>query len=154
MALPDELKDSKKYGLVWEGELDVTPSSKNSARASVGKQFHAYVEIYEQSAHDAALAKLLSGGTRSPHRAQVKSKNTEANPLDYYESLGEMAAKVVASEMHSKWENNKTNNTVFVRGKATTLTVQGKKQDDGYHYEITMWYDVGDIYLAFHCYHP
>ncbi len=105
-------------------------------------------------AHDAALAKLLSGGTRSPHRAQVKSKNSFANPLDYYASLGEMAAQVVAGEMHAKWVSNKTNNTVFVRGKATTLTVQGKKQSDGYHYEITMWYDVGDVYLAFHCYHP
>ena len=47
-----------------------------------------------------------------------------------------------------------SNAIVFQIGQAHQLTVQGVRQPNGFHYEITMWYDVGDVYVAFHCYHP
>ena len=54
--------------------------------------------------------------------------------------------------MTKAWKDNKTNNTVFVRGEKTVLAVQGVAQPDGYGYDVSMWYDVHDIYVAFHCY--
>jgi hypothetical protein len=122
--------------------------------------FHAYVENYEQSAHDSAMAgyvRRLGGASRSPHRAQVQPANTMAAPLTYYATHGQVASGLAAAELQRGWAAAAAgggNATVFTVGQARTLTVQGVRQPNGFHYEVTMWYDVGDIYVAFHCYCP
>ena len=45
------------------------------------------------------------------------------------------------------------NDNLFVRKAKHTLTSQGEIQDNGFSYDVTMWYDNTDIYVAFHCYH-
>ncbi|MCK5229585.1 MAG: hypothetical protein KAR13_04925 [Desulfobulbaceae bacterium] len=162
MPVPTVLNNKKIYGLVWTGQLTVGPNVRNPQRGGgvVKKTFHAYVENYEQSAHDKAMAAYVQriGGTpRSPHRAQVGPTNTKTAPLEYYESHGQVASELTAKEMQRFWTNQfkaKKNATVFKIGLALPLAVQKARQSNGFHYDVTMWYDVRDVYVAFHCYRP
>jgi hypothetical protein len=162
MPIPGVLNDPITYGQVWTGVLTVGQNVRNPQRAGgvVTKTFRAYVENYEQSAHDRAMAayvQRLGGRPRSPHRAQVNPANNNPMPLAYYATHGQVASGLVAAEMQQRWTAAAAaggNATVFQPGQARTLTVQGIRQPDGYHYEVTMWYDVNDVYVAFHCYHP
>jgi hypothetical protein len=127
----------------------------------VKKMFHAYLENYEQSAHDKTIATYclsLKGATRSPHDSKVKPPNTNVKlPLVYYSTHGKEASKLAAACMQKHWTdalNAGKDSTVFTSGKAYSIAVQGKKQGNGFCYEITMWYDVADVYVAFHCYAP
>ena len=72
MPIPAVLNDHITYGFVWTGVLNVGVNARNPGRAGgmVTKTFHAYVENYEQSAHDAAMAgyvRRLGGNSRPPH---------------------------------------------------------------------------------------
>jgi hypothetical protein len=156
MPIPAILINTGNFGLAWTGQIAVTTTSANPNRATVNKTFHAYVEAYEQSKHDAAMKSFRTSrglDFRTAKGTQVSpANNNTANPFAYYLNQGQTAAEVVAEEMTRRWEANTTNNTVFVRGQATVLAVQGTEQDDGWYYDVTMWYDVHDVYVAFHCY--
>jgi hypothetical protein len=188
MPIPAVLNNHITYGWCWTGVLNVGVNARNPGRAGgmVTKNFHAYVENYEQSAHDTAMAgyvRQLGGNSRPPHRAQVvPANNNLVAPLTYYATHGQVSSTLAAAEMQQKWTAAATataaanaaaaaatnprsvtraasalaasNATVFTVGQAHQLTVQGVRQPNGFHYEITMWYDVGDVYVAFHCYHP
>lgn len=161
MPIPPALTNKTLYGQCWTGRLTVGPNVRDPGRGIVTKNFTAYVENYEQSAHDAQIAKYikrLGGGSRSPHRAQVRpANNSSTTPLVYYATHGEMASKLAAAELQRGWTTAAaagSTATVFPAGQAKALTVQGVRQTNGFNYEVTMWYDGDDIYVAFHCYAP
>ena len=91
MPLPAVLNDQISYGHVWTGQLPVGQNVRNPQRGVVTKRSLAYVENYEQSAHDRAMAAYVQqrgGRSRAPHRAQVHPANNNAAPLTYYRSSG------------------------------------------------------------------
>jgi hypothetical protein len=157
-AQPAELTNRVNYGPAWSGVLAVAPTAKNSNRAAVNKTFHTFVECYDQSKHDAQMKSYRTKNNaeyRTAKGTQVSPANSNATaPFAYYATHGQMAASIVAQEMHDKWEANTTNSSVFTRGAACALAVQGTLQPNGYYYDVTMWYDVADIYVSFHCYPP
>ena len=157
MAKPNEIDD--KYALVWEGTLPVTGASTgftgtNIAHPSVkDTQFHAYIELYEQSAHDDGLMRIARErglNPRSPHPGIVHPPNNDGS-LAYYSSHGQMASGMAAQEMTDRWNRMAGNSDVFT-GKAHVLVKQGEEQENGFYYETTMYYDVRHVYVAFHCY--
>ena len=164
MARPAALNDAVAYGSVWDGQLQIGPNVRNPGRGNVTKNFHAYVENYEQCAHDGGMAEYVrfrGGSSRSPHDAQVAPDNnfnrqTPQATLTYYQPHGQVAATVVAAYMHQRWTSAASaggNATVFQPGQKYSVGAQRVPQANGFCYDITMWYDVGDVYLAFHCYH-
>jgi hypothetical protein len=157
MAKPIEI-DEKKYHLVWSDKLSVTGASVNSKLEPIPhpsiKQttFHAYIEMYEQSAHDDSLmSKLRERGLqpRSPHPAMVHPPNDGS--FDYYRAHGRIASQLAAQEMTDRWNAKAGNSNVFTRN-AHVLAKQGVEQENGFYYETTMYYDVRDVYVTFHCY--
>jgi hypothetical protein len=160
MPIPPALTN-RQFGHVWTGNLNVGPNVRNPGRGVVTKRFLAYIESYEQSAHDATIAGYalqIGGASRPPHRGQVQpANNNRQQPLAYYAVHGQVAAGLAAAEMQRRWTAaaaGGANPTVFQPGRAYPLAVQGQQQPNGFHYEVTMWYDVADVYVAFHCYHP
>jgi hypothetical protein len=158
MARPLILNDQINYAPVWDGLLGVGANVQNPNRAIPQKHFYGFIELYEQTAHDAALhpfIRRMGGNPRLPmHRGLVQPPNNIQDPIPYYRAHGQVAGQIVAQQMHTIWNNNPNPlATVFRVGVARPLTVQGVQQPNGFHYEITMWYDVVDIYFAFHCYH-
>jgi hypothetical protein len=175
MPIPAVLT-SPAYALVWTGNLNVegkrilTPGQPPIGGPIKTKTFHSYVEVREQGAHDAAIrgAVVQRGMTNRPfHVGRVRPNNTHPTPLNYYSDNvantaghglnpghGQVAAQLAGIEMTRRWTNNVTNNTVFVRGQSHVLVGQGVVQANGHCYETTMWYDVNDVYVAFHCYDP
>lgn len=52
-----------------------------------------------------------------------------------------------------KWaETVQTNSNTFVTKAKQTLTSQSEVRPNGFCYDVTLWYDSTDIYVAFHCY--
>ena len=69
----------------------------------MNKTFITYIEVFEQTAHDAGLhafAKQRGIDPRRAHRGQVRPANTGANPLAYYATHGQQAAAMVGDFMH------------------------------------------------------
>ncbi len=163
MAIPPVL-NQPAYAHVWTGNLQV----QGKRTIAIGappiagrmkqKRFITYIEVLEQGAHDPAIRSLVHprglGNPRPMHEGRVNPRNNNADPLTYYAVHGPQAARLASEEMTRKWTANVGNNTVFVRGAAHVLAQQGVRQPNGFCYETTMWYDVGDIYVAFHCYDP
>ncbi len=158
MPIPD-FRNSVAFAHVWTGNLDVTGKTPIGAVSGPirSRRFITYVEVVEQGAHDAIMRNLTRQRAMEPrhmHLGRVNPNNTVQNGLNYYVEHGQMAARLVGIEMTAKWEKNNQNNRVFARGEKHQLGVQKTQQDNGHCYEITMWYDVSDIYVAFHCYDP
>lgn len=163
MPVPTALT-TQSYIHVWTGNLNVAGKPINAGGVITpgkikNKQFITYVEISEQGAHDPAMRSLAQKrglAVRPMHRGRVNPNNggNADTAHAYYPTHGQMAASLVGAEMTTRWTNNTTNNKVFVRGQASTLTIQGIVQNNGHCYEVTMWYDVNDVYVAFHCYDP
>jgi len=167
MAMPVVLGQAS-YAHVWTGNLQV--EGKRTVAQGVPtvagrmkqKQFITYLEVREQGAHDPRIRSLRleilrkHGGqsARPMHLGRVYPANNGANPLTYYAAHGPEAARLASEEMTRVWTANVGNNTVFVQGAARQLVGQGVRQANGFCYETTMWYDVGDVYVAFHCYDP
>jgi len=155
---------TQSYVHVWTGNLNVSGKPTNAGgmitpgRIS-NKRFLTYVEVSEQGAHDPVMRSLAQArglAVRPMHRGQVNPNNVgnATTAHIYYAPHGQMAASLVGAEMTRRWTNNTTNNTVFIQGQPWTLAIQAIVQNNGHCYEITMCYDVSDIYVAFHCYDP
>lgn len=160
MPIPKDLSgdNANKFAEVWRGQLGVTGATRSS-RASprvLDKNFITFIEIFEQTAHDKGLrgfAQRRGIQPRHKHKGQVNPDNDEANPLDYYETHGQEAAQMVAEFMTEKWNASvNTNNNCFVQKAKHTLSSQADIRENGFSYEVTMWYDAADVYVAFHCY--
>jgi hypothetical protein len=158
---------SKSYAHVWTGNLQVegkrtvVTGQPTIAGRIKQKRFITYIEVLEQGAHDPKIRSLVHprqlGNPRPMHEGRVKPNNTgtdETTSLAYYAAHGPVAARMAAEELTRRWTANTTNNTVFVRGAAHTLAQQAVVQPNGFCYETTLWYDVNDVYVAFHCYDP
>jgi hypothetical protein len=149
------------YAEVWRGQVGVSTATSGVAKGSrqrvKQKTFITYIEVFEQTAHDAGLhafAKQRNIDPRRAHRGKVQPDNTGANPLAYYATHGQMAAAMVADFMTAKWEETvRGNSNVFVQKAKQTLTSQGQVQSNGFCYDVTMWYAGNEVYVAFHCYH-
>lgn len=164
MPIPAVL-NGQAYAHVWTGRLDVE-GKRTLVRGMPPvngrmkeKRFITYIEVLEQGAHDPTIRSLVQrnrlGNPRPMHRGRVNPVNANAgNPLAYYAAHGPVAAHMAADEMTRRWTTNADNTTVFVQGAAHTLVQQSVQQANGFCYETTMWYDVNDIYVAFHCYDP
>jgi len=96
------------------------------------------------------------------HRGRVSPLNTTATQLTYYAPHGQEAADIVSQFMTATWMMNPNpNNTVFAPNTPRVVGGQAIIRNNGYSYEITMWYDVGNVpleppvsvYVAFHCYY-
>ncbi|NDC79435.1 MAG: hypothetical protein EBZ67_16435 [Chitinophagia bacterium] len=163
MPEPVEL-NRPAYAHVWTGNLQVEGKRTIAIGAAPvagrmkQKRFITYIEVLEQGAHDPAIRALVQsrrlGNPRPMHRGRVNPNNTNADPLAYYAVHGQEAARLASEEMTRRWTANVGNNTVFVRGAAHVLAQQAVRQPNGFCYETTMWYDVDDVYVAFHCYDP
>ena len=163
MVAPAVLAEAA-YLHVWTGNLNVSGKSTNAGGVITpgritDKQFFTYVEVSEQGAHDPVMRSLAQSRgltVRPMHRGRVNPNNAgnAATAGVYYAPHGQMAASLAGAEMIRRWTNNTTNSTVFVQGQPWTLVIQAVVQNNGHCYEVTMWYDVGDIYVAFHCYDP
>lgn len=141
------------YHEVWDGVLDIGQNVRNPQRGMVRKHFYAYIEGYEQTAHDPAMDEFCNGDHRPRHRGRVAPVNDEG--IEYYATHGEVAARLSAATMQARWQtaaNNQNNATVFQTNRATPLAVQAHRQDNGYCYEITLWYMISEVYISFHCY--
>ena len=179
------------YHEVWDGVLDIGQNVRNPQRGMVRKHFYAYVEAYEQTAHDVAMDALCAGDHRPRHRGRVDPENDEG--VAYYRTHGQMAAIASAAEMQVRWNAANTarleaetelgranaglgqatpqnatraarrvqaaqerldehDAAVFDTNRAYPLGVQAVRQDNGYCYEITLWYRISEIYVSFHCY--
>ena len=106
MAIPAVLTNPVNYGYVWTGHLPVGQNVLDPQRGVVTKRFLAYVENYEQSAHDrnmAAYVQQCGGRPRAPHRAHVFPPNNNATPLTYYANHGQEASILAAAEMQRRW---------------------------------------------------
>lgn len=152
MSIPAELTNRHVYTPVWSGRIRIPIQGVgNSQRTYTEKTFHAFIENTEQSAHDPAMrafCQALHVGVRPNHRGQVNPRNDSNPATNYYRSHGEVASEVTRDVMVRRWRAN----TTFQTNVAYPLAVQAARQPNGYHYEITMWYDVRDIYVTFHCY--
>jgi hypothetical protein len=155
MPIPDALNnDHHKLISTIQQNVAINQGQENR-RQSVGKNFHVYLELYFQGKHDQAvrsycLSKRID--TRKSDGAQVAPKNNNSgDPCLYYQPHAAAMVVEVVSQMREAWENNDSNNTVFIVGQQNMASIQ-KKRIGGYSYEMSYWYDVGDIYIAFHCY--
>ena len=152
------------YVHVWTGNLNVTGKATNvngviAPGPVKNRRFLTYIEVSEQGAHDPAMRSLAQSrhiAVRPMHEGRVNPNNagTAATAAAYYAGHGQVAAGLVGVEMTRRWTANNANNSVFVQGQAWTLAIQADVQPNGHCYEVTMWYDVADIYVAFHCYDP
>jgi hypothetical protein len=160
MPVPNDLSgnNANKFAPVWRGQLNVTGATRSSRRTSrvFHKTFITYIEIFEQTAHDAGLrgfAQQRGISPRRAHKGQVNPANNGPNPLTYYSVHGQEAATMVGEFITQKWnETVTTNDNYFVRSAKNTLTSQAEVRPNGFSYDITMWYDGDTIYVAFHCY--
>lgn len=168
MPVPDEiLRNSISYERVWRGDLPVRGRDGSSKL----RTFHAYVEVMEQGAHDPTIRSVFQsrgGAPRPMHEGRVKPKNDNAAvPFAYYSALGRQAAEIASNWMTEQWAAQKTvedaerrtvitkqyaDRTPALTSAAKNISVQKLRQDNGFSFEITMWYQVSEIYLAFHCY--
>ena len=163
MAAPAALS-TLSYVHVWTGNLNVAGKPIIAGGVATpgrisNKRFITYVEVSEQGAHDPVMRSLAQArrlAVRPMHRGRVNPNNPgdALTAAAYYAPHGQMAASLVGAEMTRRWTANNANNTVFVQGQAWTLAIQAVRQNNGHCYEVTMWYDVHDIYVAFHCYDP
>ncbi|MBL8898370.1 MAG: hypothetical protein JNM84_12110 [Planctomycetes bacterium] len=161
MPIPNDLtgNNAEKFAEVWRGQLGVTGGTRQKSGGTsrvLQKNFITYIEIFEQTAHDAGLrgfAQQRGIQPRRAHTGQVSPANTGNNPLTYYETHGQEAAAMVGEYINEKWNQTvTTNNNYFVQRAKNTLASQAEIRPNGFSYEITMWYDGNDIYVAFHCY--
>ena len=140
-TVPAEIADGPYYK-VGEYQIDVkTANSKDSSRATVGKTFHAYLELYFQGKHDKQIIDYCAINKiecRKTDGSQVQRKGTDTT-FGFYESKGRTACDNAGREMTKAWTKNNTNNTVFVRGQKTVLAVQGVAQPDGYGYDAVSY---------------
>ena len=157
MPVPAELTGDA-YALIQASPFAVTTkNAAGGARRNVTKQFHSYLELYFQGKHDGGIRAYCAArriNCRARDGTQVDPANDGADPIAYYAEAADVASEVVAGVMHQRWVANATNNTVFVAGAKNILAVQGVRQRNGLHYDLSLWYDVHDIYLSFHCYPP
>ena len=158
MAVPQELQGTA-YALIQTARVAVATANVGGGRASVNKQFHSYLELYFQGKHDGAIRRYCAARRiecRPQDGTQVAPANNgaDAAAIAYYRQAADVAGEVVAQVMHDRWVANAFNNTVFVNGAKNILAVQGVRQRNGFHYDLSFWYDVGDVYLSFHCYPP
>ena len=103
MPVPSDLRgaNANKYAEVWRGQVGVKAGPRAPGPAGgrkprvLRKTFITYIEIYEQTAHDAGLngfAQQRGIEPRRAHRGQVQPANNGANPLTYYATHGQKAA--------------------------------------------------------------
>lgn len=160
MPVPADLsgKNEPMFANVWTGTLGVAGAVRTGGYAPrmLQKRFITCIEIFEQTAHDAGLhgfAKERKITPRRAHKGQVAPANNGADRLAYYAVHGQEAAAMVAEYMTATWNATvNTNNNCFVQKARNTLASQGMVRHNGFSYEITMWYDGNDVYVAFHCY--
>jgi hypothetical protein len=150
------------YAHVWTGNVNVAgrPTVVPGAAPVPGKvkakSFVTYIEVLEQGAHDPAIRAIAVQRGMQPrpmHAGRVRPLNVNPNPLAYYAAHGPVAAGIVSAYMTRTWTANPNVQEVFVRNRAVQLAVQAQRQANGYSYEVTMWYDVAVVYVAFHCYY-
>ncbi len=161
MPPPSDLtgNNANKFAEVWRGQLGVTagPRQHGLPNRVLQKNFITYIEIFEQTAHDAGLhgfARQRGIDPRRAHRGQVSPANNGANPLTYYATHGQVAAGMVSAFITARWAATvNTNSNTFVQNAKQTLTSQSVVQPNGFCYDVTLWYAGADIYVAFHCYH-
>lgn len=155
MPIPDEI-NTDAYALIStiRRGIAINPTLATT-RKSVDKDFHSYLELYFQGKHDGAVrAYCLSKkiDTRKSDGTQVSPGNPHNTaPWRYYTTHADAMVTEVIAQMQEKWRTNNYNNTVFVVGAKNMANIQ-KKRIGGYSYEMSYWYDVGDVYIAFHCY--
>lgn len=168
MPVPALLNNPVAYGNVWNGALVVGPRARIGGRGAgvVSKTFHAYVELYEQCAHDGRVSsyvRSMGANSRPPHGRQVAPANAHTVPLalNYYGSgptgqgHGRVASQIVAQQMHQRWTSAAhapAGGAPVLLGQRVSLAVQGIVQPNGFQYDVSMWYDGSDVYLAFHCF--
>jgi len=155
MPLPKDLSgdNANKHLQVWSGQFGVITGGQKRSKT---KTFTCFIEIYEQTSHDAGLRQLAQQRGISPRRAhegQVNPANPGTNNVGYYATHGQESAKMASEWITSKWEETvNTNQSYWVRGMKQTLTWQRKVRPNGFSYEITLWYNDDECYTAFHCY--
>jgi hypothetical protein len=154
--------NANKHAEVWRGQVGVSTATSGAAKGNrqrvKQKTFFIYIEIFEQTAHDAGLhafARQRGIQPRRAHRGQVQpANNNRDNPLEYYAPHGQMAADMVADYITARWNATvTTNDNIFVQTAKHTLASQAQVQPNGFCYEVTMWYADNEVYVAFHCYH-
>ncbi|MBX9661953.1 hypothetical protein [Novosphingobium sp.] len=130
MPVPAVLQGAS-YAHVWTGQLDVTGKSVGGQAPVKERNFITYIEVREQGAHDPEIRSLWqeiirqnpgSPAPRPMHEGRVNPRNAPATRLTYYQTHGQMAASMASQELTRKWDQNRTNNTVFTRGMAHQLT--------------------------------
>ena len=157
MPVPAELT-GEAYALIQTAPQAITTKhAVGDPRRTVTKQFHSYLELYFQAKHDGGIRRYCAARRiecRAQDGTQVDPANNGPNPIAYYANAATVAGEVVAAIMHQRWTANNTNNTVFITGAKNILAVQGVRQRNGLHYDLSFWYEPHDIYLSFHCYPP
>lgn len=135
------------------------PKRQQGERATIYKNFKAYLELEMQSKHDQWVSGYCHSLQLSPRKqdgSQITHKKnaTKQDVLDgFYNEKGRTASDVVVDIMKEKWSKpTQSGESEFEQGKRYDAAVQKKKQSDNYRYEISYWYDVKDIYVLFHCY--
>jgi hypothetical protein len=155
MPVPDDL-DNDHHKLIFTIRQDIAVNQgQANRRQAVSKNFHVYLELYFQGKHDQAVRAYCASKrieTRRSDGSQVDPRNGNSDdPCIYYQEHAATMVNEVCGQMRQRWQRNNNNNTVFIAGHQNMANIQGRRID-GYSYEMSYWYDYGDIYIAFHCY--
>lgn len=180
MPVPDEiLKNRFTYEPVWSGALRVT-GRNGSFKMRTFYSYVEVMEQGAHDTTIRSVWLSRGGKERPMHEGLVEPANTDTRlPFEYYRPLGRQAAEITSNWMTERWAAQKVeeaeqkvkeaakkaeaqkrhrkyvDETTFapaLTSEATKISVQKKRQDNRFSFEITMWYQVSEIYLAFHCY--
>src|SRR5260370_21746210 len=151
MPIPNAIaQNPNAYAHVWTGpgNVQVRPTPGVLPVPVKARQFHTYIEVLEQGAHDPAIRTLAVQRGMQPrpmHVGRVAPLNVGANVLTYYQPHGQVSAGIVATYMTQRWTNNPNPAlTIFQPNTAYMPAVQGVSQPNGYSHQITMRYDIRD----------
>jgi hypothetical protein len=158
MPVPTEIADGP-YLLVGDYDITVGPAGAVARPGKQDRSFHAYLELYFQGKHDGEVRSYCDRQT-----PKIARRDKDGTQVDYargetmetfYRARGDTASRRVARLLTERWAAAPAgNHGTFVRDAKNIMSVQGEKQPDGHHYDMSFWYSGGDVYVAFHCYPP
>ena len=146
MPIPNEI-DNTSHLLTTT--MSLTFTGPNNGR-EITREFGAYLELYFQGKHDAKVRTYCrQNQIECRNRNGTQVNNNEDDLETFYRDMGNTAIQVAKGKLIEAWEGGKT----FEDGEKMILAVQSIVQNDGYQYDVSLYYTSDKvIYVTYHCY--